>query len=121
MTEPVTFLGFTTSSPTSISPTSDANLESDANDHTGASNPTLHLLITTTSSTYSYPLLPKVSSPSSVLVDETGAGLRCTCIDWKDRWAVVGRDEALYACAVGGRIGTYALEGSSVLPLVGGG
>ncbi|KAL4080725.1 hypothetical protein J3A83DRAFT_4423637 [Scleroderma citrinum] len=110
-TEPVTFLGFTTSTPTSLSPSSDANPETDANGHAGASNPTLHLLITTTSSTYSYPLLPKVSSPSSALVDEIGAGLRCVCIDWKERWAVVGRDESLYACAVGGRIGTYALEG----------
>ncbi|KAG6333301.1 hypothetical protein ID866_5788 [Astraeus odoratus] len=109
-TEPVTFLGFTTSTPASISPTSGAGAEP-VNDQAAPANPTLHLLITTTSSTYSYPLIPKVSSPSSALVDEIGAGLRCACVDWKERWAVVGRGEALYACAVGGRIGSYALEG----------
>ncbi|KAI5980734.1 hypothetical protein EDD15DRAFT_2431784 [Pisolithus albus] len=106
-TEPVTFLGFTTSNPTSLSP-ADGSLSQDANDHT---NHILNLLIITTSSTYSYPLIPKVSSPSSVLVDEIGAGLQCACVDWKGRWVALGREEALYACAVGGRIGSYALEG----------
>ncbi|KAI6047551.1 hypothetical protein EDC04DRAFT_2618926 [Pisolithus marmoratus] len=93
-TEPVTFLGFTTSNPTSLSPA-----------NTASPNPTLHLLIITTSSTYSYPLIPKA------LVDEIGAGLQCACVDWKGRWVTLGREEALYACAVGGRIGSYALEG----------
>ena len=54
-----------------------------------------------------------------MLVDETGAGLKCACIDWKERWAIVGRDEALYACAVGGRIGTYALEGNKSMLTLG--
>lgn len=106
-TEPVTFLGFTTSIPTSLSPV-DGSLSQDANNHT---NHILNLLIITTSSTYSYPLIPKVSSPSSVLVDEIGAGLQCACVDWKGRWVALGREEALYACAVSGRIGSYALEG----------
>ncbi|KAI6030894.1 hypothetical protein F5J12DRAFT_903240 [Pisolithus orientalis] len=107
-TEPVTFLGFTSSNPTSLSPTTGSSSQ-DA--HNAPPNPSLYLLIVTTSSTYSYPLIPKVSSPSSVLVDEIGAGLQCACIDWKGRWVTLGRDEALYACAVGGRIGSYALEG----------
>ncbi|KAI6129765.1 hypothetical protein EDD16DRAFT_1543932 [Pisolithus croceorrhizus] len=109
-TEPVTFLGFTTSNPTSLSPADDS-LPQDASNHIAPSNHILHLLIITTSSTYSYPLIPKVSSPSSVLVDEIGAGLQCACVDWKGRWVTLGREEALYACAVGGRIGSYALEG----------
>ncbi|KAI6039353.1 hypothetical protein EDC04DRAFT_2868030 [Pisolithus marmoratus] len=88
-TEPVTFLGFTTSNPTSLSP---ANVSFHL-------IPSLHLLIITTSSTYSYPLIPKVSSPSSAL------GLQCACVDWKGRW------RHCTACAVGGRIGSYALEG----------
>ncbi|KAI6129972.1 hypothetical protein EV401DRAFT_1851890 [Pisolithus croceorrhizus] len=108
-TEPVTFLGFTTSNPTSLSPADDS-LPQDASNHIAPSNHILHLLIITTSSTYSYPLIPKVSSPSSVLVDEIGAGLQCACVDWKGRWVTLGREEALYACAVGGRIGSYALE-----------
>ncbi|KAI6114368.1 hypothetical protein F5141DRAFT_1106145 [Pisolithus sp. B1] len=109
-TEPVTFLGFATSNPTSLSPADDS-LPQDASNHTAPSNHILHLLIITTSSTYSYPLIPKVSSPSSVLADEIGAGLQCACVDWKGRWVALGREEALYACAVGGRIGSYALEG----------
>lgn len=108
-TEPVTFLGFTSSNPTSLSPTTGSSSQ-DA--HNAPPNPSLYLLIVTTSSTYSYPLIPKVSSPSSVLVDEIGAGLQCACTDWKGRWVTLGRDEALYACAVGGRIGSYALEGN---------
>ncbi|KAH7890168.1 hypothetical protein F5I97DRAFT_645537 [Phlebopus sp. FC_14] len=115
-TEPVTFLGFVTSSPSNIgSSTSSDPFPSDSIPHL-ASNapPTLTLLITTTSSTYSYPILPKPSSPTSVLVDETGTDLRCACVDWKERWVVLGRKEGVYAVGVGGRLGVVAFEGKKL-------
>jgi hypothetical protein len=52
------------------------------------SPPTLLLVTVTTLSTYVYPILPKPSSPTAVLFNEIGAGLRCACIDWKSRWVV---------------------------------
>lgn len=87
---------------------------------TSASNlpPTLSLVIVTTSSTYVYPILPKPSSPTAVLVDEIGAGLRCACIDWKSRWVVLGRDEAVVGIGSGGRLGVVSYEGKDEFSLV---
>lgn len=79
------------------------------------SPPTLSLVIVTTSSTYVYPILPKPSSPIAVLVDEIGAGLRCACVDWKARWVVLGRDEAVVGVGSGGRLGVVSYEGLHTL------
>lgn len=73
--------------------------------------PTLSLVIVTTSATYVYPILPKLSSPTAILVDEIGAGLRCACVDWKARWVVLGRDEAVVGVGNGGRLGVVSYEG----------
>ncbi|KAF9220088.1 hypothetical protein BS17DRAFT_788227 [Gyrodon lividus] len=115
-TEPVTFLGFTTAhasaSIDSLSsiPGAVANpLSTSAS--TSNSSLTLTLVIITTSSTYAYPILPKPSSPASFLVDEIGAGLRCACVDWKERWVVLGRDEAVVGVGSGGRLGVVSYEG----------
>lgn len=75
--------------------------------------PTLSLVIVTTSATYVYPILPKPSSPTAVLADEIGAGLRCACVDWKARWVVLGRDEAVVGVGSGGRLGVVSYEGQS--------
>ncbi|KIJ62988.1 hypothetical protein HYDPIDRAFT_114138 [Hydnomerulius pinastri MD-312] len=117
-TEPVTFLGFTSVGPSSsmdafsapdfnATSSSSANAAPTANTNTP---PNLTLLITTTSSTYAYPLLPKPSSPVSVLVDEIGAGLRCACVDWKERWVILGTDEAVVGIGSGGRVGVFSFE-----------
>ena len=79
------------------------------------SSPTLSLIIVTTSSTYVYPILPKLSSPTATLVDEIGAGLRCACVDWKARWVVLGRDEAVVGVGSGGRLGVVSYEGQHML------
>ena len=78
---------------------------------TSNSLPTLSLVIVTTSSTYVYPILPKPSSPTAVLVDEIRAGLRCACVDWKACWVVLGRDEAVVGVGSGGRLGVVSYEG----------
>ncbi|KIJ12896.1 hypothetical protein PAXINDRAFT_117658 [Paxillus involutus ATCC 200175] len=113
-TEPVTFLGFT-SAPTSASTgalTAGAVAgPSPASISTSNPPPTLTLIIITTSSTYAYPIQPKPSSPASLLVDEIGAGLRCACVDWKERWVVLGRDEAVVGVGSGGRSGVVSYEG----------
>ncbi|KAF8551497.1 hypothetical protein OG21DRAFT_1499077 [Imleria badia] len=114
-TEPVTFLAFVTA-PTSVSmnPLSSPAVVDPANPgSTPTSNPppTLSLVIVTTSSTYVYPILPKPSSPTAVLVDEIGAGLCCACVDWKSRWVVLGRDEAVVGIGSGGRLGVVSYEG----------
>ncbi|KAN0090676.1 hypothetical protein V8E55_004242 [Tylopilus felleus] len=109
-TEPVTYLAFTTA-PASVSmdPLSTSSVVDPSNPSN--SPPTLSLLIVTTSSTYIYPILPKPSSPTAVLVDEIGAGLRCACVDWKLRWVVLGRDEAVIGIGSGGRLGVVSYEG----------
>ncbi|KAF8432962.1 hypothetical protein L210DRAFT_3614219 [Boletus edulis BED1] len=114
-TEPVTFLAFTTA-PASVSmdPLSSPAVVDPSNPGSAPrsnSPPTLSLVIVTTSSTYVYPILPKPSSPTAVLVDEIGAGLRCACVDWKSRWVVLGRDEAVVGIGCGGRLGVVSYEG----------
>lgn len=79
----------------------------------------LSLVIVTTSATYVYPILPKPSSPTAVLVDEMGAGLRCACVDWKARWVVLGRDEAVVGVGSGGRLGVVSYEGWHYIVLLG--
>ena len=79
---------------------------------TPASNPlpTLSLVIITTS-TYVHPILPRPSSPTAVLIDEIGAGLCCACVDWKSRWVVLGRDEAVVGIGSAGWLGVVSYEG----------
>ncbi|KAG9316168.1 hypothetical protein JVU11DRAFT_2188 [Chiua virens] len=114
-TEPVTFLAFITApSSVSMDPLSSPIIADPSNlASTALANipSTLSLIIVTTSSTYVYPLLPKPSSPTAVLVDEIGAGLRCACVDWKARWVVLGRDEAAVGVGSGGRLGVVSYEG----------
>ncbi|KAF9235208.1 hypothetical protein BU15DRAFT_78221 [Melanogaster broomeanus] len=111
-TEPVTFLGFTSvPGSTSVDPLSLAPLAAENSVATSNSPQTLTLVIITTSSTYVYPILPKASSQASLLIDEIGAGLRCACVDWKERWIVLGRDEAVVGVGSGGRLGVVSFEG----------
>ncbi|KAF8839390.1 hypothetical protein BDN67DRAFT_990923 [Paxillus ammoniavirescens] len=113
-TEPVTFLGFT-SAPTSV--TTDALTAGAVAGPSLASflssdpPPTLTLIIVTTSSTYAYSIQPKPSSPASLRVDEIGAGLQCACVDWKERWVVLGRYETVVGIGSGGRSGVVSYEG----------
>ena len=114
-TEPVTFLTFITAPPSvSMDPFSSTSV-SDTSDP-GSSPiptlpPTLPLVIVTTSSTYVYLILLKSSSHTPILIDEVGVGLRCTCVDWKSRWVVLGRDEAVVGSGSGGRLGVVSYEG----------
>ena len=71
---------------------------------------TLSLVNVTISSTYVYLILPKPSSPTAVLVDEIGAGLRYACVDWKAYWVVFGRDEAVVGIGTGGSLGVVSYE-----------
>ena len=70
----------------------------------------LSLVNVNTSSTYVYPILPKPSSPTAVLVDEIGIGLRCACVDWKACWIVFGRDKAVVGIGTGGSLGVVNYE-----------
>ncbi|KAH0827300.1 hypothetical protein J3R83DRAFT_3923 [Lanmaoa asiatica] len=112
-TEPVTFLAFTTAPAlVSMDPLSTTTGPSNPGSApTSHSSPTLSLVIVTTSATYVYPILPKPSSPTAALVDEIGASLRCACVDWKARWVVLGRDEAVVGVGSGGRLGVVSYEG----------
>ncbi|KIJ21243.1 hypothetical protein PAXINDRAFT_96096 [Paxillus involutus ATCC 200175] len=113
-TEPVTFLGFTsapTFATTDVLTAGAVASPSPAFVSTTNPPPTLTLIIVTTSSTYAYSIQPKPSSPASLLVDEIGAGLRCACVDWKERWVVLGRYEAVVGVGSGGRSGVVSYEG----------
>ena len=114
-TEPVTFLAFITA-PASVSmdPLSSTSVSDPSNPGsypTSNLSLTLSLVTVTTASTYVYPILPKPSSPTVVLVDEIGAGLRCACVDWNSCWYVLSRDEVVVGIGSGGRLGVVSYEG----------
>jgi vacuolar protein sorting-associated protein 11 len=96
-TEPITGLGFR-------EPTDDS--------------PNVHLFIVTTNQVLSYQASGRGSGGVAAVVDEIGAGLGCSTMDWHAMDIVVARDEAIYLCGTEGRGTCYAYEGKhSTSPL----
>ncbi|EIN07034.1 hypothetical protein PUNSTDRAFT_114539 [Punctularia strigosozonata HHB-11173 SS5] len=92
-TEPITGLGFR-------EPTED--------------NLNVHLLIVTTNRVLSYQASGRGSGGAAAVVDEIGAGLGCSTMDWHAKDMVVARDEAIYLFGTEGRGQCYAYEGQKM-------
>jgi len=52
-----------------------------------------------------------ISSPTAVFVDEIGAGLCRACVDWKSRWVILGRDEAVVSTGSARWLGVVSYGG----------
>ncbi|KAF8656018.1 hypothetical protein AX16_002806, partial [Volvariella volvacea WC 439] len=111
--EPITGLGFREPSP-----------EDYTNGHTNGDNSITNpsaapglaantsLFVVTTNRVLSYQISGKGSGGPAIVVDEIGAALGCSTMDWKGRDIVIARSEAIYMCGTEGRGTCYAYEGS---------
>jgi hypothetical protein len=75
----------------------------------GAVKPEVSLFIVTINRVLSASVSSRGGDPKTL--DELGAGLGCTAMDWKKRELIVARDEAIYTYGSEGRGATYAYEG----------